>query len=265
MKKIIVANWKMNPATLQSAKRLFDSIKKATKNLKNVEVVICPPFVYLSNVKCPYTAEPSGLRQMSNVKLGSQDCFWENSLKNRGAFTGEISALMLKNLGCQYVILGHSERRQYINETDEMISKKVEAVLKNDLRAILCIGETKKERETGQTKKVLKTQLKKCLKKIIGLPARFLANLIVVYEPVWAISPNGPCSVAEALEGILFIKKNIVQIFGQKIGKKIPIIYGGSINSQNAYEFLKEKEINGVLVGAASLNPDEFISIANQA
>ncbi|MBU2578527.1 triose-phosphate isomerase [Patescibacteria group bacterium] len=255
MKKIIVANWKMNPATLQEAKQLFNSIKKSIKNIKNTEVVICPPFVYLPNIKS----------QISNIKLGSQDCFWENSSTNRGAFTGEISPSMLKNLGCQYVILGHSERKQHIGETDEMINKKVEVVLKNNLRAILCVGETKKEREAGQTKKVLKKQLEKCLKKIIGLSNRQLANLIIAYEPIWAIGPGGPCSVSEALENILFLKKIIARNFNQKIGKNISIIYGGSITSQNAFDFLKEKEINGVLVGSASLKADEFASITKQA
>lgn len=245
---------------MQEAKRLFDLIKKGIKNINNTEVVICPPFVYLDNLRQQLTKFTN-----CNLQLGAQDCFWENPpAESKGAFTGEISLTMLKNLGCQYVILGHSERRQYNGETDEMINKKVETVLKNNLRVILCVGETEKERKTGQAKKILKGRLEKCLNKIIGLPAKQLANLIVVYEPVWAISPQPPCSVSDALKAILFLKKIVARVFNQKIEKSISFIYGGNITSQNVANFLKEKEINGVLLGSASLRADEFVNIVKQ-
>ena len=234
MKTLIVANWKMNPSTLEGAKLLFEAVKKEVKNIKKVEIVICPPFTFLSNIQYP----------ISNIKLGAQDCFWEE----KGAFTGEISPLMLKNLGCEYIIIGHSERRK-LGETDEMINKKIKAVITAKLKPILCIGETEKERRKGKTLQVLKNQIKKDLNHLIS---QSLNHLIIAYEPLWAIGTGNPCEPKEAKKVYLFLRK---------ILKKIPILYGGSANSENAASYIQEAKFQGLLVGGASLNAQEFIKV----
>jgi len=234
MKPLIVANWKMNPQSLVEAKQLFNSVKRGIKNIKNVEIVICPPFIYLSNIQY----------LKSNIKLGAQDCFWSE----RGAFTGEISPSMLKNFNCKYVIIGHSERRK-LGETDEMINKKIKAVITAKLKPILCIGETEKERRKGKTLQVLKNQIKKDLNHLIS---QSLNHLIIAYEPLWAIGTGNPCEPKEAKKVYLFLRK---------ILKKIPILYGGSVNSENAASYIQEAKFQGLLVGGASLNAQEFIKV----
>lgn len=221
MKPLVIANWKCNPPTLTKAKQLFNSVKKGIKNLKNTEVVICPPFLYILNLKS----------QNSNIELGAQDCFWEE----KGAFTGEVSPKMLKDLGCKYVIIGHSERRRYFKETDEIINKKTKAVLKNGLKPILCIE------KISQIKKGTEGIIKKDLKKII-----------LAYEPVWAIGTGRACGISEAKKINLSIRK---------ILKRNVFLYGGSVNSQNARDFIKKAKFQGLLIGGASLNPKEFIAI----
>jgi triosephosphate isomerase len=241
MKKIIIANWKCNPITLREAKFLFNSIRKGLRNFKNVEIVICPPFIYLPLLKPKtYTLNP---------KLGAQDCFWEE----KGAFTSQISPLMLKNLGCEYVIIGHSERRA-LGETDEMINKKLKAAIKAKLKPILCIGETENERKKGKTFQVLKNQIKKAL---INSSTHQLINLIVAYEPVWAIGTGNPCKPEDAKEVLTFLKKITHQLINSSTHQ---LLYGGSVNSKNAKDYI-EVGFNGLLVGGASLNPKEFIEI----
>jgi len=236
MKPLIVANWKCNPTTLKGAKLLFGSVKRGVKGIKNVEVVICPPFLYISNIEL----------RTSNIKLGTQDCFWER----KGAFTGEISPPMLKDIGCEYVIVGHSERRE-LGETDEMINKKIKAALKSKLKPILCIGETEKERKSGRTFQILKVQLKDDLKNLT--PKTYnLKPLIVAYEPVWAIGTGSSCQPAVAKKTLLFLRKFL---------KGNPILYGGSVNSKNAASYIKEANFNGLLVGSASLKAEEFVQI----
>ncbi len=252
MKKLIVANWKMNPQSIAETKRIFSVVKKGIKNIKNVEVVICPPFTALSSIQY----------QVSSIKLGAQDCFWEE----KGAFTGEISPLMLKNLGCEYVIVGHSERRKYLKETDEMINKKIKAAIIAKLKPILCIGETLEERKKGKTFKVLNEQLKRALN---HLPTHLLNHLIIAYEPVWAIGTGQACDTLEAKKVILFLRKSL---------KKTPVLYGGSVNSKNAVSYVKDYNppttlplakgerapaaFDGLLIGGASLKRKEFIKIA---
>jgi len=236
MEKLIVGNWKCNPTSLNEAKKLFNSVKKGLRNIKNAEVVICPPFSYLSLIS-PF------LVPRSSFKLGAQDCFWEE----KGAFTGEISPLMLKDLNCQYVILGHSERR-ILGETDEIINKKLKAVLKAKLTPILCIGETAKERKKGKTFKVLKNQLKV----LNNLTIQQFSNLILAYEPVWAIGTGKPCGIEEAREVRLFIKS---------ILKNVPVLYGGSVTSKNGKDYLKGADFDGLLIGGASLKAKEFVKI----
>lgn len=235
MKPLIIANWKCNPQTLAEVKRLFNSIVKGTKNVKNTEVIICPPFLYILKIQ----------NTRYKIKIGAQDCFWEE----KGAFTGEISPPMLKNLGCRYVIIGHSERRK-LGETDEMVNKKIKAVLKVKLKPILCIGETEKERKQGKTFKILKSQINQGLK---GISKKDFKNLILAYEPVWAIGSGNPCGIPEAKKASSFLRKII---------KNIPFLYGGSVNSQNASDYIKKAGFQGLLVGGASLNPKEFVKIA---
>jgi triosephosphate isomerase len=222
MKPLIVANWKMNPQTLAEAKRIFNSVKKEIERVRNSRVVICPPFVFLSELKI----KGSGLR------LGAQDCFWEGG----GAYTGEISPLALKSLGCQYVILGHSERRKHQKETDDMINKKIRLVLKERLRPILCID------NIGQVKKDLK-----------GIGRREIRNLIVAYEPLFAIGTGKSCSPKRAERMRILIQK--------KTKSKLTVLYGGSVNSKNAEGYIKEAGFQGLLVGGASLKPKEFVRL----
>jgi triosephosphate isomerase len=253
MRPLIVANWKMNPSTLKGAKLLFNSVKRGVKNIKNVEVVICPPFIYLPNIiKNQCRVLISG-----KVKLGAQDCFWEE----KGAFSGEISLTMLKNIGCQYVIIGHSERRKYLRETDEMINKKIKAAISAKLKPILCIGETEQERKKSKTFQVLKNQLKKAL---INSSTHQPINLAIAYEPIWAISTTRGATAdtpADAAEGANYIRKILTELFDKTSIQKIKVLYGGSVDSKNVRSFVYEAKMNGVLVGAASLNPKEFIKL----
>jgi triosephosphate isomerase len=246
MQKLIVANWKMNPQSLKEAKKLFNSVKNWIKRhsnvLKNIGIIICPPFVYLPG----FALSTSNFRhRTSNISLGAQDLFWEE----KGAFTGEISPKMLKNLGVEYVIVGHSERRKILGETGEMINKKLKAAIKTKLKPILCIGETEKERTSGKTFQVLKNQLKKALNGTSNVKLQ-TSNLIIAYEPVWAIGTGNPCKPEDAKEVLLFLRKIL----------KFPILYGGSVNSKNAKDYIKIG-FDGLLVGGASLDPKEFIEI----
>jgi triosephosphate isomerase len=235
-KKFIIANWKCNPEDLDKARRIFDLVENSISEIKNVEVVICPPFVHLSVFQ-------SG---NANIKFGAQNCFW----KERGAYTGEISPTMLKNLNCEYVILGHSERRTIFSETDEMINKKIKAAIKAGLKIIFCVGETEEEKKKGKTLEVLQGQIKNGLK---FFDDEFLnSNIIIAYEPVWAIGTGDCCQIKDAKEINIFLKNFV---------KNFPIIYGGSVNSQNAFSYMKETGFDGLLIGGASLVPDEFVKI----
>ena len=226
MKVFIIGNWKMNPGALKKAKSLFDSIKRGLRNVKKkkkVEVVLCPPFVYLQGFKSK--ALP--------FKLGGQNCFWEE----KGAFTGEISPLMLKDLGCKYVIIGHSERRKYFQETDTMINKKLSMVLKAGLIPILCIDKI--------------SQIKKGMKGLLG---KEIKKIIVAYEPIWAIGTGKACGYKEGKEFNILMKK--------VLGRNHPTLYGGSVNSKNALGYITESGFHGLLIGGASLNAKEFLKIA---
>lgn len=252
MKPLVVANWKMNPQTLAEAKQLFNFLKKeGLKNIKNVDVVICPPFVYL-----PILGASAFAKGYGAISFGSQDCFWEQ----KGAYTGEVSPKMLKDLGCQYVILGHSERRIYLGETDEMINKKIKLVLKVKLNPILCIGETEEERNQGGTQEVLKNQL---ISALLGISKSIIQNskFSIAYEPIWAIGTGKACEVNEAQTMGLFIRKIVAQLYGSLVSKKVQILYGGSINSKNALSYIKEARMQGLLVGGASLDHQEFIKL----
>jgi triosephosphate isomerase len=245
MKNLIVANWKCNPINLREAKKLFNQINKKAK-AKNTEVVICPPFVYL------------GLLEGKN--LGAQNvCFEE-----KGAFTGEVSALMLKDVGVSYVIVGHSERRKYFNETNLQINGKIKNSLEVGLKPILCIGETKQEFEMHLKPEVLETQITEALRDITKEQVK---KIVIAYEPVWAISTSGSesCSIDEAMTSIVFIRKIISEKYNREIADNMQIIYGGSVTSFNSSEYIKNTKANGLLVGGASLNAEEFIKIVKSA
>lgn len=237
MRPLIIANWKCNPPTRAEAKRNFNLMKKKIKKFKG-EVVICPPFVYL-----PYL-------QASNLKLGAQDMFWQEG----GAFTGEISPLMLKDLKCSYVILGHSERRIHLKETDEMINKKVKAALKAGLKIILCVGEKHK----GKLKET-QNQLEKDLK---GVTKHDLKNIIPAYEPIWAISGFGgkAASSEEAAKGALLIRKTLSRIGGKTQAKKTKILYGGSA-SKNPRVYIYDAKLDGLVIGSTSSKARDFIKL----
>jgi len=248
LNNFIIANWKMNPETLEKAKALLGSVETGLGEPANT-VVICPPVVFLQ-----------GLRQVVNsCQLGAQNVHFEK----QGAFTGEISADMLKDVGCQYVILGHSERRQYFGETDEAVNKKVLAVLNVGLRPVVCLGE--QERQAENLGEILKKQLTIILS---GVAKQKLKEVILVYEPIWAISttPNSqPCLPDDALVVFLFLHKTLIQIYGRGAADKIPILYGGSVIPKNAADYIKISQFNGLLVGNASLKPEEFIKIVKSS
>jgi len=243
MKPLIVANWKLNPSSQKEVKHLFGAIKKNAKN-KNVEVVICPPFVYLPMLR--------------GMVLGAQNVFWED----KGAFTGEVSVPMLKDLKIAYVILGHSERRQYFHETDELVNKKIKKALAAGLVPIFCIGETAEENQAGQKSQVLERQITEGLK---GISKEKAKNVAIAYEPVWAIGTGKNCSANETMSAALLIRKIIAGIYGRELADNIKILYGGSVNSANASMYIKESGVNGFLVGGSSLIADEFIGIIKQA
>jgi len=245
MKPLIVANWKMNPQTEKEAKQLFDSIKKGVKDIKTAEVVICPPSVYLASDK-------------GGISLGGQNCHWEE----KGAYTGEISALMLKDLGADYVILGHSERRKYFKETDEEINKKIKKAVEVGLKVILCIGESAEEWKQDKKSQVLKSQLENGLDKVTK---DGMKNISIAYEPIWAIGTGDSCSVDETMKSVLFIRQTLTNIYNREIADKTRILYGGSVNGENSGPYIKEALANGLLVGGASLKADEFIKIVKSA
>jgi triosephosphate isomerase len=241
---MIAGNWKMN-TTVTEAVALVKEMLPELERIDNVERVICPPFVSLAAV--------SELLKGSPVKLGAQNLYFEE----KGAFTGEVSPLMLAGL-CQLVIVGHSERRHYFSETVEMIDKKVQAALKAGLEPILCIGETPKENEAGQTEAVLTRQL--------SLTSRqaYSAGLTLAYEPVWAIGTGKAASGGQANQTIGFIRRHISKQHGDEIAQAVRILYGGSVTAANIAEFIQQPEIDGALVGGASLKADEFLGIVKQ-
>ena len=244
-KKIIVANWKMNPSSSEEAVRLAKGII-AAQLPKNVELIIAPPFIYLDAVKKLLGKE---------IKLGAQNLGWAQ----RGAYTGEISGLMLKNIGCEYVIIGHSERRYKIGESDEMINAKLKAAWSAGLKPILAIG----EKEQGDDIiKTLSGQLKNALN---GIEAGDIGRLIVAYEPVWTIGTGMADTPDQALSGALLIRKIIGGMYGSDWASDLPVLYGGSITAENAGDFVSQAGIDGALVGGASLELENFVNIIKSA
>jgi triosephosphate isomerase len=248
-KKLIAGNWKMNK-TSADAVGLVGEIVAAVGKQTDVEVVVCPPF----------TALESAAKKLegSNVKLGAQNMHPEAS----GAFTGEISAGMLRALFATHVILGHSERRTYFGENDAFINKKTLAALKNQLKPILCVGETLAERESGATLKVVQTQLEGGLE---GVSKEQAPTVVIAYEPVWAIGTGKVATTEQAQEVHAFIRGLLVKLFGDSAAQKVRILYGGSMKPANAPELLAQKDIDGGLIGGASLEARSFVELVNAA
>lgn len=243
MRKIIIAgNWKMNKTPSEAAE-LAEAIAKIKGKC---EIVICPPFVDLFYAR--RAIEGSG------VKLGAQNCHW----KENGAFTGEVSADMLLEVGCEYVIIGHSERRQYFGETDETVNLRTAAALAKGLKVILCVGESKDEREAGVTEQVIEKQIREDLK---GFTAEDMANVVIAYEPIWAIGTGLTATSAQAEEVCAFIRSLLAGLFGKETAEETTIQYGGSMKASNAAELLSMPDIDGGLIGGASLKPEEFAAI----
>lgn len=249
-KFLVVANWKMNPSTLQEAEVLFRNVQKGVAGLKDVEVIICPPYVYLPALRASaFARQRPGF---DGLAFGSQNCHWEKA----GAFTGEVSASMIKDAGGQYVILGHSERRHHFGETDELINKKIKAALKERLRPILAIGEKEEERE--QVSRVLMEQLAADL---AGVKQGQAERIIIAYEPVWAIGTGDSCQANDIMQAGILIRKILGRLYSRAFAKRAKILYGGSVTSKNSADCVKKSGLDGLLVGGASLNAGEFIKI----
>ena len=243
---IIAGNWKMHN-TIDESKTLVNQIIHILSKIESVQTVLCPPFTSLTVVR--------ELLKQSNVKLGAQNLHFATE----GAFTGEISPIMVAEL-CQYVVLGHSERRQYFRETDESINLKVISSLEVGLTPILCVGENLTEREQGRANQIIETQLTTCLQ---NLPTQL--DLVVAYEPVWAIGTGMPATSQMAQEMMSHIRIVLGSIFGINTASEVALLYGGSVNPNNISELLSEKDINGALVGGASLNPKSFVQIVQES
>ena len=242
---LIAGNWKMN-TTLSEATELVSRILRELDEIDNVDRVLCPPFISLAAI--------GELIKGSSIKLGAQNLYFEE----KGAYTGEISSLMLADL-CEFVIIGHSERRQYFSETGEIVNKKVVAALKAGLKPILCVGEKLEENEAGRTDEVVTEQLKSSLAGINNIN-----GLTIAYEPVWAIGTGKAATGEQANKTIGLIRRTISKLYGEKITQDLRILYGGSVTADNATEFMQQPEIDGALVGGASLKADQFLSIVKQ-
>jgi triosephosphate isomerase len=244
-KKLIAANWKMckNPTQTEEFFRVFLPL---VFDHNRDEIVVCPPYIDI------HSAVESA--KGSQIAVGAQDCYW----KDEGAFTGEISPTMLKSVGCTHVIIGHSERRQYCGETDDTVNLKLKATLEHELTPIVCVGEVLEEREAGLTEDVLRRQ---CLRAFHALSAKKAAKLVIAYEPVWAIGTGKTATPQMASDAHILIRGEAAKAFGDEFAAQLRILYGGSVKPENATALLSEEEIDGALVGGASLDPKSFAAI----
>ena len=245
-KKVIAGNWKMNMLPNEAIKFIED-LEPLVKETQN-EVILCVPYTDLFYALL--TA------QGTNIKIGAQNMHFEEN----GAYTGEISGAMLKSINVEYVIIGHSERRQYFSETDETVNKKVKSAFKNGLKPIVCVGETLEQRESGETNKIITNQVKLALQ---GLTEEQVGKTIIAYEPIWAIGTGKTATKEDANNSIKAIRNKIAEIYGQKVADGVIIQYGGSVKSTNAKELFEMSDIDGGLVGGASLKTEEFSKIVN--
>lgn len=245
-KKVIAGNWKMNKNP-EEAKKYLEEFAPLVKN-SNAEVILCAPYL---DLKC-MVKHANG----TNIKIGAQNMHWEET----GAYTGEVSGSMLKSIGVEYVIIGHSERRQYFAETDETVNKKIKSAFANELKPIVCVGESLEEREQGKTKEIITTQTRLALE---GLTNEQVENTIIAYEPIWAIGTGKTATSEDANNSIKEIRDEICKIYGQNTSQRVIIQYGGSVKPANAKELFNTSDIDGALVGGASLKPEDFAGIVN--
>ncbi|MCC5910296.1 MAG: triose-phosphate isomerase [Clostridiaceae bacterium] len=243
---IIAGNWKMNN-TIEDAVKLANELKEEA-NKTDVKVVICCPFTVLADVRKAVEG--------SKIKLGAQNMHWEDN----GAYTGEISADMLTEQGVEYVIIGHSERRQYFNETDETVNKKIKKALEKDLIPILCVGETLEEKESNTTNEIVKRQTVKAFE---GVEAEDAKKIVIAYEPIWAIGTGKTASPEDANDVIAYIRNVVKETYSEEVSEVVAIQYGGSVKAANATEIMNQEDIDGALVGGASLKAEEFSAIIN--
>lgn len=243
-RKVIAGNWKMNMLP-NEAINFIQELTPLVKDTKN-DVVLCVPYIDLFYSLLHV--------QDTNIKIGAQNMHWEE----KGAYTGEVSAQMLKSIGVEYVIIGHSERRQYFNETDETVNKKIKSALAHGLKPIVCVGETLEQREAGETEKIVTNQIAKAFE---GIASENLENIIVAYEPIWAIGTGKTATKEDANNTIMQIRKKLAEIYGQNEAEGVIIQYGGSVKSSNAKELFEMSDIDGGLVGGASLKAEEFSKI----
>ena len=244
--KIIAGNWKMNMLPNEAINFLTE-LPNYIKDCKH-EVILCVPFIDLFYSLLAV--------QETNIKIGAQNMHWEE----KGAYTGEVSGEMLKSINVEYVIIGHSERRAYFNETDETVNKKIKAALKNELKPIVCVGESLEQKEAGKTEEIITTQVEKVFKEISGEDAK---KIIIAYEPIWAIGTGKTATADDANNSIKAIRNKINSMYGADVADNIHILYGGSVKSSNARELFETSDIDGALIGGASLKVDEFAKIAN--
>lgn len=248
-KPVIAGNWKMHK-TIAEARLLAGDILRKHGEVSAASIILIPPFTAIAEVKKAVSG--------SEILVGAQDVFWED----QGAFTGEISPVQLKEAGCQAVVIGHSERRQYFGETNESVRKKVAAVLKHDLIPIVCVGETLLEREKDQTFEILRNQLEQG---VFFLEADKFEKVILAYEPVWAIGTGRNATPEQAEEVHLFIRNLIAEKYGKNIADYAIILYGGSVKPTNSFSLMREKDVDGFLIGGASLEAEMFVEIAREA
>jgi len=248
-KTIIAGNWKMN-MTATETKKFAEDLKKIMPRVKWCDTLICVP-------ACNISTAVKAFKDL-RVSVGAENLFYEE----KGAYTGEISASMLKDLGVKYVIIGHSERRQYFCETDESVNRKVRTALASGLNPIICVGETLSQRETGITPEWIALQVKSAL---FGVPAEKLRRCVIAYEPIWAIGTGKTATAEQAGEVCSHIRATIRGLYGARVARSVSVLYGGSMNPGNAAELLAQANIDGGLIGGAALKPDQFVEIINAA
>jgi len=248
-KTIIAGNWKMYK-TLKDGQELAVALRRDLYNVDNVDIVICPPYTLLVTL--------ADALETSNVAVGAQDIYWQEE----GAFTGEVSPVMLKDAGCQYVIIGHSERRQFFGETNETVNKKIKAALKHALTPIVCVGENLKERESNNTFKVIEDHIRGAF---IDISEEDLLKTVIAYEPVWAIGTGKTATGEQAQEIHKFIRDLLKKMYNEDTANQIRIQYGGSVKPENIAELMAKPDVDGALVGGASLKAESFSAIVTKA
>jgi len=248
-KTIIAGNWKMYK-TLREGQELVIALRRELYQIEDVDIVVCPPYTLLA-----YLADAL---ETSNILIGAQDVYWQDE----GAFTGEVSPVMLKDIGCKFVIVGHSERRQYFGETNESVNNKIKAALKHNLTPIVCVGETLSQRESGQTFKVLQDHIENGLKDISDTD---IVRMVIAYEPVWAIGTGKNATPQQAQEAQKYIRDLLRKMYNNDIADTVRIQYGGSVKPENITELMSQPDVDGALVGGASLKIETFTEIVRKA